>query len=121
MAYHVQMKSIVLNTQEVKAILEGRKTQMRRVVKPKLKDSDFDYYRRENRIKEKVIIDNGFNSYCKESVWHEPPYKSGDILWVRETWCEVPYETECIKIDDGFLCFPKIAYKADSEIDYTGM
>ena len=120
-ARRANVKPIIFSAEMTKAILEGRKTQTRRVVKPKLKDSDFDYYRRENRIKEKVMIGNGFNSYCKEYVWHELPYKPGDVLWVREAWCEVPYETECIKSGDGFLCVPKKAYKADSKIDFTGI
>lgn len=52
-------KGILFNTDMVKAILEGRKTTTRRIIKP--------------QPKEKLVCVN-------------TPFKRGDILYVRETW-----------------------------------
>lgn len=82
----MRTKAILLNTDMVKAILAGSKTQTRRVVKYKKKISD-----------EKV----GFTTFCNTSQfsvrgihengeWGESifnlPFAVNDIMWVRETW-----------------------------------
>ena len=59
-------KPILFNTQMVKAILGGRKTQTRRVCK-------------------------GQGDCNPVQIGYHPPYQTGDILWVRETWAEMPY------------------------------
>lgn len=70
------IKPILFNTDMVKAILEGRKTITRRVIKPQPKTdstvtlfSTFDY------------ADISYDGALKLS-----PYQPGDILYVRETW-----------------------------------
>jgi hypothetical protein len=79
------MKPILFSAEMVRAIQDLRKTQTRRVVKaPVLQDV---------REPNKVYWKNGkivFN-WCGETVgWFEvkPKYQPGDILWVRESWCE---------------------------------
>ncbi|KHD14361.1 hypothetical protein [Clostridium butyricum] len=85
------MKPILFNTQMVLAILDGRKTTTRRIVKGNINDLDligtgssrcndtFDTTLFGKLDKEKV-----WNSDVKERV--KAPYMPGDILYVRETW-----------------------------------
>lgn len=84
------MKPILFNTEMVKAILEGRKTVTRRVVKekgwditgqPKWADRDFWF---------NVCMENK-NANSRTATCHllKPPYCTGDILYVRETWRKV--------------------------------
>lgn len=76
------VKPILFNTEMVQAILEGRKSVTRRVVKPQpearpvpmSKDSCWPGYFAIQGT-EKVI---------------RPPYQTDDILWVRETWNCLP-------------------------------
>jgi len=58
------------------------------------------------------------DSYKLEEIC---PYPPGARLWVRETFCEVPYEHNHVPIKGGYITIPKYAYKADSERDYTGI
>jgi hypothetical protein len=78
---------ILFSTPMVRAILEGRKSQTRRIIKPQpfgtimphqLKDDGFF---REEHIG-KWLWETKEGEYLK----HCPYGQSGDILWVRETW-----------------------------------
>ena len=77
------IKPMLFSTDMVRAILEDRKTVTRRVVKPQpdgrpvpmTKDSCWPRY---------------FAIQGTEKVVRLP-YQPGDILWVRETWAEMPY------------------------------
>lgn len=73
-------KPILFNTEMVRAILEGRKTETRRVIKPQPKKTLWysiagyghgKWYEEEN---------------IKGRLW-TPPCHADDILYVRETWC----------------------------------
>lgn len=75
----MKVRTILFNTEMAKAILDGRKTCTRRLVK---------FLPRENPqwtgyIKDGLMLYNGKNEPCIRKV----PCQQGDILHVRETWC----------------------------------
>ena len=70
-------KPILFSTEMVQAILAGRKTQTRRVVKEKMTTAVLDYAMENNKPTDEFIERN-----CN--------LKKGDILWVRETFAKVP-------------------------------
>lgn len=74
------MKPILFSTPMVQAILEGRKTMTRRIVKPQPEIVGC------GRIRWKGDI-----ALPEELSEKYAPRRPGDILWVRETWMELPY------------------------------
>lgn len=78
-------KSIRLTTDEVRAYMDGRKTQKRIVIKDKDITNKFDI-----DVDGKVIayIDQATGDHYKpEDI---APYQPGDKLWVKETWAYSP-------------------------------
>ncbi len=74
------MKPILFNTEMVRAILDGRKSCTRRLVKFLLGENP----KWTGYIKAGLMLYNGRNEPCIRTQ----PYQSGDILYVRETWCK---------------------------------
>ena len=93
---------ILFNGEMVRAILDGRKTCTRRVVKTKRKDACGFYV-----TKNADGLFAGVYEYDEDERMLEyplmPPYRPGDFLYVRETWTE-----EC----------GKYYYRADYDSDY---
>lgn len=85
------MKPILFNTEMVRAILDGRKTQTRRVVKSL---DRLSFYRAEpsEDAYEALGKWDFFYGWLEGGVMFDAcasvkaPYSIGDILWVRETW-----------------------------------
>lgn len=77
------IKPILFNTEMVQAILEGRKTVTRRIVRQSVYEN-FVY----ERGKVVNYLDKKRN--ILESPLYKAPYQPGDILYVREKWCENP-------------------------------
>lgn len=110
---------ILFNTDMVRAILDGRKTVTRRVVKPANPFRNKEGYCQGNGLwidgYSKDDEPNGhIKDYSVSSCWWPKrsyiekyaPYHPGDIRYVRETWAELSF---------GY------AYKADGEnIDHLG-
>lgn len=86
------MKPILFNTAMVQAILEGRKAVTRRAIKPQPAG--------EMRPMGAGSCWPGCFEASGEERIYRPPYQPCDVLYVRETWAEMPY---------GFV------YRADEE------
>lgn len=80
-------KPILFSGPMVRAILEGRKTQTRRIIKPHPKDLCdplISYaYGRKQYSWPTARKANG------DLIWCEPPWQLGEKLWVRETWAHI--------------------------------
>lgn len=100
------IKPILFNTEMVRAILDGRKTCTRRVVKTRRKDACGFYV---TRYSDGSFA--GVYEYDEDERMFEnplfPPYRTGDILYVRETWGE-GYEdgTYIYRADDKLADHP---------------
>ena len=111
----MSMKPILFNTETVRAILDGRKTVTRRVVKlPKnIKEQPDGMYtiNTEGDCYEDCYLDGLYaDGYLL------PKYKVGDILYVKETFC-FNYFDECIARNRNGNA---TAYKADYNKQIVG-
>ena len=89
----MSIKPVLFNTKMVRAILEGRKSCTRRIVKPQqligMLPDKCKNGAPEKFLKEKRLM---FKPYCDMTdielinTAYKAPYQPGDILYVRETW-----------------------------------
>ena len=93
------IKPILFNTEMVNAILDGRKTQTRRLVKPNFRSDEYGFQIITNTHTGEFVRIEYYDEYENETRWMKQPFEAGDVLWVRETWgrlteCDVfpPYE-----------------------------
>lgn len=76
-------RPILFNTEMVQAILDGRKTCTRRVIKDTLKENQEI---NKNSKGEFELYDITSRCGIPKGKIYKPPYQPGDILYVRETW-----------------------------------
>ena len=92
-------KPIIFSTPMVQAILEGRKTMTRRVMKPQPTSELFGSHLFWHWTGCQWA-DRGLG--CPQSAIDDyAPYKPGDILWVRETFCPNWCDHVIYKADGG--------------------
>lgn len=122
-------KPILFNTEMVRAILDGRKTVTRRIIKPQPKmilcyafaghGCGKWMYPDKNAYKywgDKYKRTTELTSEDEKRMW-TPPYHTDDILYVRETWGEGYEEgTYIYKADDKLANLPE--FKESSKLIY---
>lgn len=81
------IKPILFNTEMVRAILDGRKSCTRRIIKPQWEECPHCKYVHKEYIYGK-LAENVYCAKCGYPLLPErrAPYQPGDILYVRETW-----------------------------------
>lgn len=82
-----------ISTEMVRAILDGRKSCTRRLVKPQPDEKHtfpLGFVTDSTEKKEVGCFGFGINEYGGSIQYAKPPYQPGDILYVRETWCALP-------------------------------
>lgn len=126
------IKPILFNTEMVKAILDGRKTCTRRAIKPQPQSRLCYTYAGSHKdcigkwtypnrgahklLGEEYKLPENIKDEELSKRWN-PPYHTGDILYVRETWSE-GYEdgTYIYKADDKLADLP--TFKESSKLIY---
>ncbi len=118
------IKPILFNTEMVRAILDGRKTVTRRLIKPKqligilpdkCKNGMPEKFLKEKKYMFKPYCDMTDTELIKTS--YNPPYQPGDILYVRETWSEGYEEgTYIYRASDKLAGLP--TFKESSKLIY---
>lgn len=106
MSFH-RIKPILFNTEMVRAILDGRKTVTRRVIKPRYRGNEIGFRIDRNMSTGQItgveIIDD---EECGTDRYVNPPYQIGDFLYVRETWARL------VTAKDGEMQSERYVYKA---------
>lgn len=101
------MKPILFNTEMVRALLEGRKTVTRRVVKP------------QPEARPTPVLPGscwpGYFAVEGTPKVVRPPYNPSDILWVRETFRDLP-----VLPDGTYTNRVHYYYKADGDLRPAG-
>lgn len=113
-------KPILFSGEMVRAIMEGRKTQTRRVIQPKPTDGPTPLYHHGKRV---YGLSNALGIPEALGIWDVCPYgRPGDKLWVRETWrCEERGEHGldgvCYKADGKFIPIQNTKEASDAWLD----
>lgn len=103
-------KPILFNTEMVRAILDGRKTVTRRVIKNNI--SDIKQFGNQIEFKQEYSDGTIAKTRMSKNAFADTyaPYHEGDFLYVRETWAKIPGASS----KGGFV----YKYRASEEGDY---
>lgn len=122
-------KPILFSSPMIKALLDGRKTQTRRILKPqpKANDEGWDWTWTPRGDKGKLFWTDQCILDRRSSVIAFLPYQVGDRLWVREAW-RPSYGADWYREDLGRVPSPRdfdpkttaIEYLADGERELGG-
>ena len=108
----MSVKPILFNTDMVKAILGGRKSATRRVVEFDRKEAEIMKIINKQPDQYGQIFAEGVIGNKRTMGMTKVPFYRGDILYVRETWCDR-------WLPDGFLTgVDRYGYKADGIPSY---
>ena len=109
----MSVKPILFNTEMVRAILDGRKSCTRRIVKGFIPNNavwGYTAFTPKGRISCRDTFADGYGE-----KFFKPPYQPGDILYIRETWCSLPVN------EAGHMRgHPVYYYKADRDLRPEG-
>lgn len=103
-------RGMIFNAEMVRAILDGRKTQTRRIMSVQPESSEFGlrYITESSLAKEVGMYFWSLSDACGMKARSKPfacPYgKPGDRIWVRETWATLGNEDGCCVDWEGNLC-----------------
>lgn len=112
-----KLRPMLFSTPMVKAILAGKKTQTRRIIKPQpelipaedefafMRLDDFDARLKELQSKGYVMLQN---VHGKLHALPKQPAIPGDVIWVRETF---------LRLDKNHIITTPFVYKANGDLD----
>lgn len=101
------MKPILFNTEMVRAILEGRKTVTRRLIKPQPEG-------RPQKMPKNSCYPGGYGVPNSSRIIY-CPFEPGDILYVREAWAFIPC-IDCGLYDHGACRSAPMIYEGKEAI-----
>lgn len=94
------IKPMLFNTEMVQAILEGRKTVTRRVVKPNFRPGETGWQVITEKHSGEYVRIEYLDEWENETRYMIDPFRTGDILYVRETWARSMAGTYLYKATD---------------------
>jgi len=104
-------RGMIFNAEMVRAVMEGRKVQTRRIMKVQPESNQYGLLRITDSTKRADIgkyhwaESNATGTHTRSALFSCPFGAVGDRLWVRETWSDVNFEG-----------VPAVAYRADGGV-----